>query len=435
MADSLRVQVPNAPPPTPMQPRGFLGKTYDYWFDQPRYQAGSIPIPGEGGSPRVSVSDPSDPGAAIRELRQKIAEEVAAPTPRANPVTDPQFRWLTSTSKTPDSLLASSRQDAFYQNLARLYPPMEGGDNPEWHKIPAEDRDTLRAYAYNTDGMRDRIRSGYRPTGVLGTGSGLGAAATWAQSLMGMGYGAGQQLANERFKSRDSRVHDDGPYPEAERESGRALATFLAPLSPLTGEAYHGSFSDRRDAAARADEIIDKLPWDHPAHLYSGGSKLPTPAMQFRHDELLQEVAAGAGKDGQTYLEEAGYPSWFSIPAGELTDAVLNPIGSFGGLGPAVKLANAGKYGKLAGVIGSELLPGLGLRATAAMNALDGGSQARSEILSDPIMGLPRAPSMKDVVPDSEWAELEEMDRQYMQRQRMAEFKRMVMEDANQPQR
>lgn len=404
MADSLRVQAAPSAPLEEYGERGFLGKTYDYFFDPRRYYSETVPRPGVGGgSPYFDVPR-DDPGVAIRELKAKIDRGITEPTDRANWMTDPQFRWATSAKKTDKALLDSSKLDAYYQNLAVMYPP----GNPLRERIPAEELRSLVAYEQNSEGFRDRIRSGYRPTGVLGSGSAVGAAATWMQSLGGMVHGAGKMAGNYAMGVDDAASRRDTV------DAGKALGTFLSPLSPVTGETYHGALHDQAQESARNDAIIDRLGVWNAGHGYSPGAGGPSYSAKLRDALAWREVGAGQPDDTDTRLYEAGLPRYLSVPIGAVTDAVLNPVGSFQGLRPAVAAMKAGGWApslaqssKFMNVVGLELLPEAGVRGVLAMAGAAGDPAE-----TPPLMGIAPAPARQ--FPEDEWAEMEAADDELM---------------------
>jgi hypothetical protein len=341
--------------------------------------AGDAPVAGRGNAPIAGYVATDDPVSDIRSLKSSIDQRITAPTARANWSTDPEFRWATSRQKSAEGQLQSSKQEAFYQNLLRMYgTPDSSGRPPEsWSKLPPHVRKNLEAYAYNLDGFRDKISSGYESTGIIGPESAVGTGLTWLQSLPSMAYEGGRVLGNQAsaaFGGRDD-VYDTN-FNDA---ANTALAPFSAAVKPVTdlyapGYSPESAFSRGGAALKAIDKQFGDMPWDSEMHGYlpkdggAWGGEAPSIAGRLKYrGGITDAIDKSSLTTGSEFLEREGVPG--APVLGALMDATMNPLFSVSGLKNANAMWKAGAKLPLAKWAGGEY--GIDT-ALAAYNAWQG---------------------------------------------------------------
>lgn len=323
---------------------------------------------------------PDDPGEYIRALIEQ-SEGIQAETPPSWTKPGLFSRW-----KMPNAMQADAQQEYVFDQLLAAYgAPTQPGVIPErWSGLPDEMQSTLMAYATDADGFRTAIKSKDEWTGVLGEGSPLNTAMTWAQSLPSMAYGAGQGLANatDYVVSSATGGIPGTQYPKAGERFQTALDTFTAPGQELARVAGYGPqrnesvWTAMRDARKRND--ADVVPFAANRVFYEPSAYGPRGADRKHWSDLSDEVQqTGKQLDGIQYLTEAQVPGYVAYPLGMFMDDLLNPFLDAPGMRSAIRSGSGSQLARRAAV---EFGPSQALMGTAAVGQAVGQSRQQAEI-------------------------------------------------------
>ncbi len=314
---------------------------------------------------------PDDPGAYIRALIEQARELEVSPPPSG---TNPGLfqRW-----KMPNAQRADAEQAyVMDQMLAAYGKPTAPNVIPEQWKtvMPEEMQKNLMAYATDADGYRTNMRYPGESTGVLGEGSPVNTAMTWAQSLPSMAYGAGQGLANaaDYVVSMNLGETPAIQYPEAGKNFKAALDTFTAPGQELARMAGYGP--EKNDSVwsamreVREQNDADVVPFTRGRLDYAPSAYGPRAQDRQHWQDLSQEVQqTGRQLDGIRYLEEARVPGYVAYPLGMFMDDIMNPFLDAPGLKSAVGSGSLGRLGRAAAV---EFAPSQALMGVGAVGGM-----------------------------------------------------------------
>ena len=324
--------------------RGFslenLGRdASDWWYEsgraaedsQRRQDLGSMLVPNNLAKRSIAQDNPE------RYIRDLIAEVEAAEAPTRPNDLGSFGPPMLQTPKTGERREADAKRAKFIEGMLTGYGVPKELDvvPPAWDAIDegygpgaGELKDAMMKYATNTGGYRSQNNAAFEPAGLLGPGSGLNTAMTWAQSTPAMLYAAGEAVAAAV-----------DPESAADKDPGksfmRALNTFSAPGQALAGAAGYASPVDSQHSAWSGAEAARKsfdaaIPW----HEFN-----PEPARQLR-DSIA--TSAGDLPSGRQYFMNRGVPAAPAAVLGGLADDLFNPFLNIPGLAAASKLKTLG---------------------------------------------------------------------------------------------
>lgn len=302
----------------------------------------------------------SNPDRAIAEL---VAEVQAMENPGYQP--GPAYVDPFHIAKTPERSLQDAKRAKYLSGmLDRFGYPTDLHQYPEsWSAIqgPAAEsvKSAMQRYATDAEGFRSDNQSPVEYAGVIGYGSPLRNAMTWAQGMPGMYYAAAEMGA---------KAADPVGAPEKD-PSGRfmhALNTFTAPGQAIAGAVGYAPETAGDHSAWSAQEAVrrefDKqIDW---------GNMQPEMARALR-DEVVNR--ADRQMLGKEYFTNRGASPTVAAIAGGLTDDLLNPLVDIPGIAAAAKAKGAGRLLRTGYQIGQEIAPGLTLNGLGALAGIANG--------------------------------------------------------------
>ena len=308
-------------------------------FQTPTYGAAGV-LPEE----RIT-----DPGRYIADLVRE-AEAFTADNLHKKPWYQKLYEhpgFLTAVSKSEAEMLDDARQAYVLDRLMERYPsPKDQEALPEYlHR-------QMSLYSGNADGIRDRLKSDYRMSGLVGAlnpESNAGAALEWWDSLSGMATAASQGAADyaDRKVSEAYGGKAIPKYPNAYEDFMSSGMTFMRPAY-----FYNDMIEDptARSYAKKREDMHRSLDWDRPEYGWWGEVAGDMTGLGSAVRQLKS-----ADESRMPDIEETLVESGVSRPAAALLglnqSIVVDPFSS---VFSARKLARAGKHAEAMKELASE---------------------------------------------------------------------------------